>query len=205
MSATPPTAVVFDLGKVLLDFDYGIAVRRLLPRCTAGAVEVQRLIDQSPLLFQYETGLITTAEFFEAIQRGSGFTGGLEEFVGAFADVFAEIPPMVALNRRLRAQGIPTYIFSNTNEVAIGHVRQRFPFFAEFHDYILSYEHRSMKPDAPLYEVVERRSGRKEREIFYVDDRPENIEAGRQRGWQTVLHTTSEPTHAAMRAAGLPV
>ncbi|MBI4324679.1 MAG: hypothetical protein HY674_05390, partial [Chloroflexi bacterium] len=29
-----PQAVIFDLGKVLLDFDYGIAIQKFLVRCS---------------------------------------------------------------------------------------------------------------------------------------------------------------------------
>ena len=55
---------------------------------------------------------------------------------------------MIQLHAALRQQGIPTYIFSNTNELAVSHIRRTFPFFANFDGYILSYEHGAMKPDA---------------------------------------------------------
>ena len=60
------------------------------------------------------------------------------------------------LHVAVRRKQIPLYIFSNTNELAITHIRRQFPFFGEFDGYILSYEHGAMKPDAKLYEVVER-------------------------------------------------
>ena len=70
---------------------------------------------------------------------------------------------MVQLQAALRQRGLPTYVFSNTNELAAEHIRRNFPFYANFDGYILSYEHGAMKPDARLYEVVERQSGRRER------------------------------------------
>ena len=73
--------------------------------------------------------------------------------------------PMVEIHARLRRRGIPTYIFSNTNELAVGHIRSSYPFFSEFDGYILSYEHGAMKPAAKLYEVVERQTGRRGAEI----------------------------------------
>ena len=98
---------------------------------------------------------------------------------------------MVQLQAALRQRGLPAYVFSNTNELAVGHIRRSFPFYANFDGYILSYEHGAMKPDARLYEVVERQSGRRGAEILYLDDRPENIAAGAARGWQVILHETS--------------
>ncbi len=178
-----PTAVVFDLGKVLVEFDYSIASRRIAARSTMGSGAVQDFIDHSPLLYRYETGLVDQRQFFEEVRRTTGFQGDLEEFGRFFADIFTEIPGMVALHRRLREARVPTFIFSNTNDLAIGHIRRNFPFFAQFDAHILSYEHRAMKPDAKLYEVVERVTGRKGGEILYLDDRIENAEGGGGRGW----------------------
>lgn len=200
---TIPKAVVFDLGKVLVDFDYGTTVRRIQARCTASPDTLRRMIDQSPLLHRYETGLMTTEELFAEVKAAAGFTGRLEDFCEPFGDIFTEIPPMVALHGRLREQGIPTYIFSNTNELAVRYIRQRFPFFSQFNGYILSYEHQAMKPDARLYEVVERMSGHKGCDLLYLDDRPENVAAGSTRGWRTVLHETPEKTRAALKEFGL--
>ena len=103
----------------------------------------------------------------------------------------------------LRKKGIPTYIFSNTNELAVGHIRRSYPFFSHFDGYILSYEHGAMKPQAKLYEVVERETRRKREEILYLDDRAENIAGGAARGWRVILQETPAKTQAALQAIGL--
>jgi HAD superfamily hydrolase (TIGR01509 family) len=198
-----PSAVVFDLGKVLLDFDYRIAVHNIQKHSHISADELQILIDQSPLLYRYETNLITTEQFFSEIQSKSQFRGDLEQFREMFGDIFTPIAPMIALHAMLVERGIPTYAFSNTNHLAVGHIRHRFAFFQNFRGYILSCEHGAMKPDQKLYEVVERVSGRKGGELLYIDDRPENIVAGLQRGWQSILHEHPDRTIAAVQRSGL--
>ena len=200
---TPPRVVVFDLGKVLLDFDYDITVRRLEKQCRASLAELQGLLGQTPLLFRYETNQLSTAEFFAEFQAASGFSGSLTEFRGHFADIFTEIKPMVQLHRDLRSRAIPTYIFSNTNEIAVELIRRTFPFFRDFDGYVLSYEHNAMKPDPRLYEVVEHVTGKQGSDILYIDDRPENVTVGQERGWLAVLHQTPPATRAAVIQAGL--
>lgn len=196
------TAVVFDLGKVLLDFDYGIVVRRVAARGSRiGIPEIQRLLVDSPLLPAFERGELTSRQFYDAVRKETGFDGTFEQFAGWFGDIFAEIPPMVALQSELRRRGIPTYIFSNTNDLAIDHVRRNFPFFAGFDGYVLSYEHGAMKPDAPLYDVVERLTARRGADLVYLDDRPENVEAGAARGWRAILH--ADPTESRRHLAHL--
>ena len=202
---TTPSVVVFDLGKVLVDFDYSIAARKISARSAQPAVDIRKLLDHSPLLYRYETGLMTRQDFFEEVRRATGFNGTIEEFSGFFADIFWEIPPMIEIQATLRRQGIPTYIFSNTNDLAIGHIRRNFPFFEQFDAHVLSYEHRAMKPDAKLYEIVEHVTGRQGAKILYLDDRIENVAAGRARGWQVIHHRDAASSIRAVEATGLPV
>jgi len=199
-----PEAVVFDLGKVLVDFDYSIAGRRIAARSSMSAEEVQGMIDHAPLLFRYETGLINRAQFFAEVTRVTGFVGTLEEFSQFFADIFTPIPEMVELHARLRAKGVSTFIFSNTNDLAISHIRANFPFFSRFDGYVLSYEERAMKPDARIYAAVERLTGLRQSQLVYLDDRPENAQAGAERGWRVIQHHTPSVSIAALQSLGLP-
>src|SRR6478735_5433459 len=200
---TKPSVVVFDLGKVLVDFDYSIAGRRIAAQSNLSAAEVQNYLDHSPLLFRYETGLMNRQEFFETVRDHTGFRGSLVEFGSFFADIFTEMPEMTALHAALRRQGIPTYIFSNTNDLAIEHIRRAFPFFANFDGYILSYEVGAMKPAAKIYEALEAMTGKRGAEIVYLDDRQENIDAGAARGWQTILQAEPAKSRAAIERLGL--
>jgi HAD superfamily hydrolase (TIGR01509 family) len=191
-----PSAVVFDLGKVLLDFDYGRAARAMVRFCDKPGEELRRVLDQSPLLFEFETGLLTSEQFFEKVQRATRFCGSFQEFEPIFGDIFTPIPEMLDLHARLRSRGIPAYIFSNTNELGIRHIRSTYPFFQQFDGYIFSYEHRSMKPDPKIYEAVERETKRTGDELLYIDDRAENIEQGKSRGWRVIHHTDAPATIA---------
>lgn len=195
--------VVFDLGKVLVDFDYGIAGRKLAARATMAPGDLGQFLVHMPLIMRYETGLITSEQFYQEVRAASGFLGDMDEFASLFADIFTPIEPMVQLQAQLRRLGFPTYVFSNTNELSIRFIRRNFPFFQNFDGYILSYEHGSMKPDARLYEVVEARSGCHGAEILYLDDRPENVEAGAARGWQVILQETPEKTRQAIDKLGI--
>jgi HAD superfamily hydrolase (TIGR01509 family) len=191
--------VVFDLGKVLVDFDYTIAAKRIAARSAIHVENLHDFLSSSPLLVQLESGLLTPQQFYTEVQKVTRFTGSGEEFSNYFADIFAPMTPMVELHAALREQQIPTYIFSNTNDIAIGHIRRQYPFFGNFDGYILSYEVGAMKPHAKIYEAMEKMCGRRGADIFYIDDRLENVQAGAARGWQTVMHESPEGTRAALQ------
>jgi len=194
------TVVAFDLGKVLVDFDYHIAVSRIAARCTLPPDGIKTFLGQSHAIIDYEYGRLTRLEFFEQARKITGFRGTIEEFGGFFADIFTEIPPMIKIHAELRQRGIPTYIFSNTNDLAVEHIRRIFPFFRDFDGYIFSYEVGAMKPEAKIYEALEKLTGRHGADILYIDDRPENVAAGAARGWRTILHETPEKTQAAFKS-----
>lgn len=198
-----PQVIVFDLGKVLVDFDYRIAARKIAARGKLPGDELQFLTAHEPLLLRYELGLLTSEQFYRAVSAATDYTGDFEEFSACFAGIFDPIAAMIDLHAALRQRGWPMYIFSNTNELAIRHIRRNFPFYSQFDGYILSYEHAAMKPDSKLYEVVERQSGRHGKGILYLDDRPENIAAGAARGWNAILHENPAKTRAALESLGL--
>jgi HAD superfamily hydrolase (TIGR01509 family) len=196
-------AVAFDLGKVLLDFDYAIAARKIAAQGKILAEDLTHFINHNPLIYRYESGLVTSKQFHREVCALTGYAGDIREFGEIFSNIFEPIEPMIQLQAALRARGIPTFIFSNTNEMVVQYIRRTFPFFANFDGYILSYEHHAMKPDARLYEALEGQSGRRGAEILYLDDRPENVAAGASRGWQAFLHENPEKSRATVAKLGL--
>ncbi len=196
-------AVVFDLGKVLVDFDYSIAIGKIAARSKLASGQLAELMMTAPLLLDYECGKVTSQEFFDRICERTGYRGTLDEFAGHFGDIFTPIEPMIRLHGELTETGMPTFVFSNTNELAVRHIRTNFPFFSHFAGYILSYEHGCMKPAPRLYEILEQQSGLRGGDILYLDDRPENVEAGVARGWRAFVHEDPQTTVARIGQLGL--
>ena len=108
-------AIIFDLGKVLVDFDYSITVRKIISQCAKGPESVLKLIDQSPILHQYESGEMDTLGFYETVVRETGYQGSREGFESAFSGIFTPIHPMIEFFRELIGEGVPVYVLSNTN------------------------------------------------------------------------------------------
>ncbi len=198
-----PSAVVFDLGKVLLDFDYGRVVRRFAEQSSVAPHEISRLLLESDLLPAYERGQLSAEAFFERLKSATGFPGDFATFAQFFADIFTEIPAMLALHAELRARRVPVFIFSNTNDLAVAYIRRRYPFFAGFDGYVLSYEVGCMKPDEPIYDAVEAMTGRRGTELLYLDDRGENVATALRRGWIAVHHHDPAVTRERVASAGL--
>lgn len=191
-------AIVFDLGKVFVDFDYQIGARKIAARSTKHLPDFHEFLGSSEILARFESGLLNRQQFFDEMKDFTGFNGNIEEFAGDFGDIFLPIPPMIELHAEMRKRGFKTYIFSNTNDIAVEHIRHNFPFFANFDGYIYSYQVGAMKPHPKIYDAMEKLSGSKGKEIIYIDDRPENIDAGMARGWNSILHELPAKTRTAL-------
>lgn len=191
---SPPETVIFDLGKVLIHFDFGIAARRLAELSDLDPESIRMHMDQSSLLVDYETGRLTSEQFIDRLIDSIGFRGSHSTAAEAFADIFSPIEQMIAFLGRVQENGLPVCLFSNTNELAANHVRSRFPFYSRLDHHVLSFEHGAMKPDPSIYEIVEQVTGRRGESLLYLDDRIENVEAGAKRGWQTIHHESPAKT-----------
>ncbi len=197
-----PKAVVFDLGKVLLEFDFQIFARNLSAQSEMSADDIMEKVVGSDVLVEYEYGRTSSEDFYRQVKELSGYTGDYGNFENLFGEIFTEIPEMVALQRQLRGSGIPCYIFSNTNEIAIRIVRRQFEFFANFDGYVYSYEHLAMKPEASLYKVVEEVVGKTGQDLVFIDDKGENIQAAKEQGWHGIVHQQPDETRRQLTDLG---
>ena len=195
-------AVVFDIGKVLLDFDYLVLIRKMAPQTQWSEAKLNDYLNQSPLLARYEFGELSSSEFFELIQRETDFTGGETEFAALFEDIFTPISGMIDIHRQIAQSGTPTFTFSNTNEMAVRYISRTYDFWKIFNGHVLSYEVGALKPEEKIYEALEELSDLNGEEIIYLDDRSENCAAGRERGWQVCCHQDVESSRRFLSSVG---
>ena len=184
--------VIFDLGKVLLDFDFTIAAKELARYSPQEEEQILESINQSPLLHTFERGDWSEAQFFQKLSVECRLEASLEELKKGFAEIFTPVPSMVEFMESLKERGIPVMVFSNTNVTAVDYIRASFAFFARFDAYCLSYEHGCMKPDTTLYGVAQLMTRCTPGNLLFLDDRAENVHAARQMGWSAIHHQAPE-------------
>jgi putative hydrolase of the HAD superfamily len=210
----PPKILYFDLGKVLVEFSHERMCNQMAEAAgtTPEAVRNALFGDTESLaaLIRYETGHITTDDFFDHFCQATGTVPDRQRLARAVCDIFAPIEPMWELARRLAAGGNRLAILSNTNPlqwefIADGH----YPLFAfgrpgcAFDWAILSYEVEAMKPDRAIYEAAIERAGVAAGEVFFIDDRLENVEGARAAGIDAVQFGDCETLILDLRDRGV--
>ncbi len=183
----------FDLGKVLFDFDHEIGCQQVAAVSDCSAEKVHSILFEAGLEDSFETGLVDAAEFHQQFCQSSGGSPSQAELLNACSSIFSLNAPMMPLIGQLAAVGFPMGILSNTCSAHWEHVFKRFRFLEDnFQDYILSYESKSMKPDSKIYLDAIKTANLPASQIFFIDDKPENVEGAIAAGLDAVLYTTAQ-------------
>src|SRR3954452_5923501 len=197
-------ALLFDLGRVVLDIDFSRALN-----CWAGhaGCEPAHLIGRfSPddAYKRHERGEISDAEYFAALRASLGIAVTDAQFLEGWNAIFAgEMPEIEPLLARA-ARRLPLYAFSNTNRAHEAYFSQAFAdVLGHFQKLFLSSSIGLRKPEAAAYDHVVKEIGVPAGRIVFFDDSADNIEGARARGLSAVHVTSTGDVAAALAALGI--
>ncbi len=197
-------ALLFDLGRVVIDLDFARAFA-----CWAGHARCE------PRLFEdqfgrdishrrHEVGEIDTREYFADLKASFDVDISYDQFIEGWNAIFiGEVPGMADLLKRAARQ-LPLYAFTNTNPDHELVWSTRFPdILANFKEIFVSSTIRLRKPDAAAFDHVVKAIGVPAERIVFFDDMIENVEGARARGLQAVHVRSSADVANAFAALGL--
>ena len=195
-------AVVFDIGNVLVEWNperfYDAEVGEERRRALFAAVPILAMNDRVDL------GAVWADEVAALAAQHPDWAEEIGHWHGRWIEMASpEIPHSVRLLRALRSRGVPVFALSNFGRETFAHAVTHYPFLREFDRAFVSGHLALAKPDAAIYEAVERDGGVAPDALLFADDRPENIEAARARGWRTHLFDGPEGFAARLVAEGL--
>jgi len=205
-----PAFLYFDLGNVLLSFSHERMCRQMAEAAGVDAERVRRALFGSAagpsVQWRFERGDLNALLVYEHFCLEVGARPDMDALFAAGCDMFAEMPATVALVEQLAGSGHRLGILSNTNPIDWHFVRGRFPFLSRcFEQAVLSFEARAMKPERAIFDEAVRRTGAPASDVFFTDDRQENVDGALAAGLNAVLFTSAENLQSELRARGVQV
>ncbi|HUI08721.1 MAG TPA: HAD family phosphatase [Bacteroidota bacterium] len=198
-------AVIFDFGRVISDFDINRFIARIAPRSRLPEKELSHTSSLgTSVAVRYETGLISSDEFYREICSLAALTISREEFIEAYTDIFTPKPETFALVKALRGK-YALGLLSNTNAWHYEYGIRPVEIFPLFDAVTLSFEVRAMKPDPLIYRDVLGKLRLPAGACVYIDDIQEYVDAGRALGLRAIRYTTHERLIADLSAAGVQI
>ncbi len=185
-------AILFDIGNVLLNFDYRRAVRALTARSSASSHEVAEVLDA--LHGPHETGQLGMLPYFIEVAKRTGYKDSEEIFHEAFSDIFIPNEPMWDFVRPLFGK-VPVYLFSNISERHEKWIFEKYPELSRFDGGFYSWRMGCMKPDPEYYRKALAALPYAPERMAYFDDLRPNVFAGQAAGLQAIQYLPDN--HAA--------
>ena len=196
-------AFLFDIGNVLLRFDFNLALQKLAHHCDPSAETILELIE--PVKAAYEAGRMERRDFQAEVRAILRYTGSDEDFISAWEDIFSENQPMVDLVHQLKGR-YPLFLLSNTSDIHVDFIFRQYPVFGLFDDAVYSYKVKASKPEREIYEIAVKQLGIKPEETVFIDDLLPNIQTARELGFRAhhYHHDRHAELLAELHAQGVP-
>jgi 2-haloacid dehalogenase len=198
-----PTAVVFDLGGVLIDWD----PRHLYRKLFADEAEMERFLAEvtsQAWNLEQDRG----RPFAEAIAELTRQHPDRAELIEAFWSRWPEMlgephQETVDVLADLRTTGIRLLALTNWSAETFPVAVPRYPFLAWFEAVIVSGEVRMVKPDPAIFRLLIDRHGLEPAQTVLIDDSIANVEAAGALGFRAVRYTDAAALRRDLGAMGL--
>lgn len=185
-------ALVFDLGNVLIYFDWKIAEKRLNEiEDGFGTRTTKFLKENNSIIKDLEKGKLSEEDFLETIK--SNLNSAIDKITIAkiFSEIFWENVELTKLLPDLR-KNYNLFLLSNTNIIHRKFGWDHYNFLKNFDKLFLSYEIGHVKPEEEIYRFVLDSIKLNPAEVLYIDDIEEYVVAAKNLGWNAVQFKSNE-------------
>ncbi len=187
-----PKAVIFDLGKVLVPFDFQRAYDRMQPLCKYPAAEIRQRTMDTGLVPLLESGKIGSEDFIAQLGTALEATFDYRQFCEIWSSIFLPgplVPESLIAGLKKRYTLV---LLSNTNAMHFEMLERTYPILSHFEKRALSHEVGAFKPSPLIYQKAVELAGCLPGECFFTDDILEYVEAARKFGMDAVQFESPE-------------
>jgi 2-haloacid dehalogenase len=199
----PVSAVVFDVGRVLFQWD----LRHLFAKLIDDPDALDRFLATvvtPEWHFQHDAGRPLAEMVAERIARFPRHAPLIEAYAARFSEsIPGPVPGSLELVEALHARGVPLYAITNFGADFWPGFRAAQPVFDRFRDIVVSGVEKRAKPDPAIYALAARRFGHAPGAMLFVDDSEANVAAAVALGWQGHHFSDAERLAEELRQRGL--
>jgi FMN phosphatase YigB (HAD superfamily) len=197
-------ALLFDLGRVVLDIDFHRVLACWAGHAGCGPERLAGRLTPDEAFKRHERGEISDAEFFAGLRASMELDLSDAQFLEGWNAIFTGEMPGIAPLLARAAGRLPLYAFSNTNSAHVDHFTPAYAdVLGHFREIFLSSTIGLRKPEAAAYDHVVKAIGVPASRIVFFDDVAENIEGARARGLAAVHVTAPDDVARALAALGI--
>ncbi len=197
--------LIFDLGKVIVDYDFRIASSRLAEHAGCRPEEIEEFLLSTDLFKQLDVGAATEQDVFHFISEEYGVNDTSLDIADFWCTIFTgEIPGIRDLLTSLN-QRYSLACLSNTNQTHYEYINQHYSILDFFpaDRRFLSYEMQLAKPDPEIYTQTLHHIAQKPESCVFIDDKTENIASAEELGINAILFENTSLLTSKLRNLGV--
>lgn len=196
-------AVVFDVGRVLVQWDIAHLYDRLIADPGERAWFLANVVTEE-WHFRHDAGESLDAMVGERQAEFPGHADLIEAYRTHWLDtVPGPVPGSQELAVRLDEAGIPLFAITNFGVDTWDMFRPTQPLFDRFRDIVVSGREKVMKPDPEIFQIARRRFDHPPGSMLFIDDNAANVASARALGWQTHHFHDADMLEADLTRRGL--
>lgn len=199
----PISAVVFDLGGVLLDWDPRYLYRQLMAHH-----EIDAFLEEIDFPSWNHVQDSTSRPWALAVDDLAARHPHRRQLIAAYPQRFREsiaglIPGTVDVLRALHDRGVRLFALTNWSAETFAGIRGDFEFLGMFEAIVVSGEEEIAKPDPEVFRLVLDRYDLDANATVFVDDSPANVAAAESVGLVSLQFDGADQLRADLVALGL--
>lgn len=199
----PIDAVVFDVGRVLIQWD----LRALFAKLIEDAEELDWFLANvvtEEWHFQHDGGRPLAEMVPERKLAFPGHAALIDAYAARFLETIpGRIPGTDALVERLAERGVPLFAITNFGAEFWAQFRPTETLLDRFADIVVSGDERIAKPDPAIFALAAERFGHTPERMLFIDDNRANVDAAAALGWQVHHFTDADKLERDLLARGL--
>lgn len=195
--------IIFDIGNVLLDFDYMKEFRKLFSEEIAETI-ANISIRNPDVWVEMDRGVLSYDEAVDLIIQGAPHLG--KEIRLAVKELYDNVdafPYAVDWVKQLKEKGYRIYILSNYGEKPFANSKIHMPFLQYVDGQLISYEIQEVKPNAAIYQAICDRFEIEPSKAVFIDDSAANIAGAKTFGLNTIHFTSYKDAVAQLQTLPL--
>ena len=196
-------AIIFDLGKVIVPFDFQRGYAGLEPLCGIPAAQIPARLAPTGLVHRFESGEVEPRDFFRQLAGHLNLNASYDDFCRIWSSIFLPETLIPESTIAKLARNYPLILLSNTNAIHFEMIRENYPILRHFRDMVLSYRVGATKPAPIIYRKAIEAAGCRAEECFYTDDIEEYVFAAREQGMDAVQFHSAAQIGDELRRRGV--
>ncbi len=178
-------ALIFDIGNVLVPFDWGPAEIRLSSRCTNFSGEA--VAEFRKHIVRLDVGQLTGEEISAIAKEMIGFQGDHSEFAAIWNSIFSTNPAMERTIANLKGR-YPLFLISNISDIHLEFLQQKYDVLGFFDDGVYSFRAKCAKPEMKIFEIAIKQFGATPATTAYIDDLAANVQTASEAGLRAIQY-----------------